>query len=488
MIIARMTSIMTLAHLAREFTLNTTLSLASLARRMHRVLVLLLLAGGSILPAWATLPIEQWTQPGGARVYFVRSPSLPMVDVQVDFDAGSRREPPAMIALANMTANLMEMGIAARDPARGRGQPATPYDGPMDENQIGEAWADLGAGFGGSASADRMSFTLRTLTDPALMMRAVQLAARQMGEPSFPPELWARERARTIASLRESLTRPATVAARAWLPRVFSGHPYGQEATEASLQAITVQAMRDFHDHHVQACRAKVSIVGAVTRAQADEIARAILSRLPTRGEGGCQTLPAVAEVPALTQAVNLDIPFGSAQAHVLVGQPGYKRNDPDFFPMLVGNHILGGGGFVSRLTTEVREKRGLSYSIYSSFAPGLHAGAFMVNLQTRPDQARQAVQVVRDVVRRFVEEGPTEEELKEAKDNLVGGFALRIDSNRKLLEGVASIAWNDLPLNYLDTWTDRVTAVTREQVRAAFARKLQPDRMVTVIVGGQGS
>ena len=151
-----------------------------------------------------------------------------------------------------------------------------------------------------------------------------------------------------------------------------------------------------------------------------------------------------------------------------------------------MGNYILGGGGFASRLSEEVRQKRGLSYSVYSYFMPGLHAGAFTLGLQTRPDQAAQAVQVSRDVVARYVTEGPGEEELKAAKDNLIGGFALRIDSNRKLLDNIANIAWNGLPLDYLDTWTQQVARLSVADVRAAMARKLQPARMVTVIVGGK--
>jgi zinc protease len=153
---------------------------------------------------------------------------------------------------------------------------------------------------------------------------------------------------------------------------------------------------------------------------------------------------------------------------------------------MLVGNHILGGGGFVSRLTEQVREKRGLSYSVYSYFAPGLHAGAFTVGLQTRPDQAAQAIAVAKEVVQTFVKDGPTEAELQAAKANLVGGFALRIDSNRKLLDNVANIAWNRLPLNYLDTWTAQVDRVSADDVRRAMARVLQPERMVTVVLGAQ--
>jgi zinc protease len=210
-----------------------------------------------------------------------------------------------------------------------------------------------------------------------------------------------------------------------------------------------------------------------------------MLSRLPQRPGGACEALPPVADVPPLAQPADRRVPFASAQAHVLIGQPGYKRSDPDHFALQLGNYILGGGGFVSRLSTEVREKRGLSYSVGSYFSPGLHEGAFTLSLQTRPDQAPQAVEVARDVVARFVAEGPTEAELKAAKDFMVGGFALRIDSNRKLLDNLAAIAWHGLPLDYLDTWTQRMQAVTADQIRAAFARKLQPQRMVTVIVGG---
>ena len=434
-----------------------------------RALAAAAFAATCVAPAFAALPIQKWQQPSGAQVWFVEIPGLPIVDMQVDFDAGDRRDPADKAGLAGVTALLAGKGVLARN-----GEPA------LDENQLGEAWADLGSGFGGSASLDRMSFSLRSLSYPDLLNRSVQLAARELGEPSFPDNVWQRERQRMVASIREANTRPATIAGRAFQQAVYGTHPYGYDTTEETLSRITVQDMRNFYGI-VQPCRAKVSIVGAVNRAQADQLVTAILSRMPS---GNCQPLPPVADVPALGAGAERSIPFASAQAHVLIGQPGYKRADPDYFPLLVGNYVLGGGGFVSRLNEEVRQRRGLSYSVYSYFSPGLHAGAFTLGLQTRPDQAAQAVQVSRDVVRRFVAEGPTDAELKAAKDFMIGGFALRLDSNRKLLENVANIAWYDLPLDYLDTWTRQVEKVTAADVRAAFARKLQPDRMVTVVVG----
>jgi zinc protease len=427
--------------------------------------------------AFAALPIQHWTQPSGARVWLVESHGLPMVDVQLDFDAGARRDAAEKAGLAGVTARMMSKGIAARgsDPA-------------LDENQLSEAWADLGAGFGASAGSDRMSFTLRSLTEAPLLAKAIQLGARQLGEPSFPEAIWTRERQRLSASIREANTRPATLASRAYNTAVYGAHPYGHDTTEETLARIAVADMRERHSRYIHACRAKVSIVGDVTRQQADALVTQLLARLPQGSAAQCSPLPAVAEVPALAAPVERNIPFASAQAHVLFGQPGYKRSDPDYFPLLVGNYILGGGGFVSRLTNEVREKRGLSYSVYSYFSPGLHAGAFTVGLQTRPDQSAQAVQVARDVVARFVADGPTEAELKAAKDFMIGGFALRLDSNLKLLENVAAIAWYDLPLDYLDTWSKQVERVTVADVRAAFARKLQPQRMVSVVVGGEAT
>lgn len=420
----------------------------------------------------AGIPIQHWTQPSGAGVWLVESPTTPMVDVRIDFDAGGRRDPADQAGLTGASVGMLSKGIRAAG-----------SDAGLDENALGEAWADLGASFGGGDGGDRVSFSLRTLTYPDLLARAAALAARQLAEPAWPEDVWVRERERTVAALREANTRPATVAARTFNQAVFGSHPYGKDINELSLARISVADMRAWHARSLQPCRARVSIVGAVTRAQADALVTQLLARLPA---GPCAVLPPVPEVQPLTSAVERQIPFESAQAHVLIGQPGFKRDDPDFFALTVGNYILGGGGFVSRLTTEVREKRGLSYSVSSNFSPGLHAGAFGIGLQTRPDQATQAVQVVREVLRRFVAQGPTDAELKAAKDNLIGGFALRIDSNRKLLDNVANIAAQGLSLDYLETWTQQVAKVTVADIKAAFARKLQPERMVTVVVGAR--
>jgi zinc protease len=425
-------------------------------------LVLSLLAAAP-WPAGAMTAIEHWQQPNGAQIYLVRSPSIPMLDVRIDVDAGARREPQEQVGLVSGMAGMFNKGVLARGDA-----PA------LDENAVSQAWADLGASFGASVGADRLSFSLRTLTEPELLNQAVALAARQLGEPQ-----------RYVANLRESYTRPASVASRAFSTGVYGGHPYGRDMTEQTLARVNVEQMRLFYAAYVSPCRTRVSLVGAIDRAQADALVRQLLARLPDVPCSRLVPLTAVAEVPPLAQASEQRIPFKSTQASLLMGQPGFKRDDPDFFALTVGNYILGGGGFVSRLTTEVREKRGLTYGVSSYFSPGLHAGAFTVGLQTRADQVDQALGVVRQVLREFVSEGPSEAELRAAKDNLMGGFPLRLDSNAKLLENVANIAWFGLPLDYLQTWTGQIDRISAADIKAAFQRKLQPERMLTVVVGG---
>ena len=446
---------------------------AACARKYWALAIICLSFGLVSVPAQAAIAIQHWTQPGGAKVYLVESPAIAMVDLQVDFDAGSRRDPAPQAGLASVTASMLDKGVRAE-----KGEAA------LDENALSEAWADLGAQFGASAGADRLSFSLRSLTEPDLLQKAVALAAREIAEPAFPDAIWQRERQRIEAAIKESYTRPATLAGRAYSEAVYGSHPYGFETTAATLGRIGVADMKRTHATGVAACRAKISIVGAVTRAQADAMVTQLLARLPQKPCADLPPLGPVAEVAPLAQPQDRRIAFNSAQAQVLIGQPGYKRTDPDHFPLFVGNYILGGGGFVSRLTNEVREKRGLTYGVSSYFSPGWHAGSFTLSLATRPDQAAQALGVAREVLADFVAKGPTEAELQAAKDNLIGGFALRIDSNRKLLDNISFIAWSELPLNYLDTWTQVVEKVTVADIKAAFARKLQPEKMVTVVLG----
>ncbi|MFT4100197.1 MAG: pitrilysin family protein [Burkholderiaceae bacterium] len=430
---------------------------------MLAVLVASIALSPSLLPsANAALPIEQWTTPSGARVLFVRAPSIPMLDVRIDFDAGSRYDPPDKAGLAALTQGMLLRG------AKG-----------LDESAIDEGFADLGALVGGSAGSDRASVSLRSLSSRAELDAAVDLLGRLLAAPSFAEPVFERERERVLQAVREADLRPASIAQRAFDTMLYGAHPYGLNASVETLARIRREDMQAFFSARYGARRAVVSMIGDVDRRQAEAIAERLTRVLPAGGEP-----PAMPPVALPDKAAERRIAHGASQSHILIGVPAIARGDDDFFALLVGNYVLGGGSFVSRLYGEVREKRGLAYSVYSYFSPQLQLGPFTIGLQTQKAQTAVALEVVRETLARFMREGPTAAEIEAAKDNLVGGFALRIDSNAKILENLSLIGYYRLPLDYLDTWPSRIQAVTVDQVRAAFARHVPIDRLVTVVVG----
>lgn len=412
--------------------------------------------------AQAALPIEHWTTSQGTRVYFVRADAIPMLDINVDVDAGDRWDPRDRAGLAGMTAGLLARGVPG-----------------MDENAIAERFAELGARRGSGASDDRASHSLRTLTSARELDGALAMFERILREPTFPADVLGRQKEQSIQALREAQTKPDFIASRTFGSTIYPQHPYGLSASPETITAIERDRIEAFWRSHYAANRAVVSMIGAIPRAQAEQIAERLSRALP-RGEAA----PPLPPVTLGGAGRTLRIAHPASQSHILIGAPAIARDDPDFFPLLVGNYVLGGGGFVSRLTAEVREKRGLAYSVYSYFSPGAQAGPFQIGLQTQKEQTDTALGVVRETLERFLRDGPTDAELKAAKDNLVGGFPLRIDSNRKILDNLANIGWYGLPLDYLETWTRNVQKVSVADIRAAFGRHVRPANLSTVVVG----
>ena len=442
-------------------------------RLLHQITIFLFSLFGLIASAQATLPIEQLESFNGARAYLVQTKSLPMVDIEVSIDAGDRYDPAGKSGLADLVAGLMTYG------ARGD-------KGLLSEAQIADEIADLGANIGFSVSGERATLRIRSLSRKDLRDRAVQLAAAMLSAPSYDANIVAREKQRTITSLLEAETKPEYILERRFKSMVYGNYPLAQSPSVKSVSAITPADLAQFHKRFYRSDRMIVSIVGDVDQAQAKEIVQNLLKKIPQTGPN----------IPTLTQLQRspveplsereVFIPFDSQQAHIAMGMTAVTRNNPDYFPLLVGNYILGGGGFVSRLMSEVREKRGLAYSVFSYFSPGKDAGIFQAGLQTKSDQGALALEVMSQTIANFIANGPTVSELLAAKANLVNGYPLRIDNNRKLLDNVSSIVWNDLPLNTMEIWTQQVEAVTLDQVTAAFQKYLAMDRMKIVVLGAQ--
>lgn len=416
------------------------------------------------LSAQAGLDIQHWQTASGTRVYFVENHDLPIIDVSINFPAGSARDTQATSGLAGVTRYMMTLGAAG-----------------MDEEVLTNEFADIGAVFGGEFDLDRAGFKLRTLTSE--QTKALSTFNKVLHKPDFPEAVLAREKGRIVSGLQESATQPESISGKLFMRALYGNHPYSlaEDGEVDAVNAMQTSDLRKFYQSHYTAKSAVIALIGDMTSAQAREIAETMSAGLP---QG-----PAVAKLPAVSPlaAPNMQsVQHPASQAHILLGQPGIKRGDVDYFPLYVGNYILGGGGFVSRLTEEVREKRGLVYSVYSYFMPMAEAGPFQIGLQTKKEQANDALKLVNATVQKFIEGGVTEKELKAAKSNLIGGFPMRIDSNSKILDYISVIGFYELPLTYLNEFNTNIAKVTTQQIKDAYQRRVKQANFATVVVGAQ--
>ena len=416
------------------------------------------------LQAYAGPVIQHWQTTSGSEVYFVENHDLPMIDLCVNFSAGSARDEKAKSGLAGVTRYMMALGAAG-----------------MSDEQISQRIADVGAVLGGDLDADRASLKLRTLSSARERDQALDVFSKILQQPDFPDAVLEREKARIVAGLKEAATQPESISSKAFMTALYGSHPYAldESGEPETVTALKREDLQDFYHSYYGAQGAVIALMGDLSRSAAEQLAE--------RLSGGLSKVPAPGALPAVAypdQPKVQRIAHPATQAHILLGYPGIKRGDPDYFPLYVGNYVLGGGGFVSRLTEEVREKRGLAYSVYSYFVPMAQLGPFQVGLQTKRDQADESLKLVLETLDKFIEKGPTAAELKQAKQNIIGGFPLRIDSNAKITDYLTVIGFYHLPLTYLDDFNKQISKVTTAQVKDAFARRLNLNKMVTVIVG----
>jgi len=413
----------------------------------------------------ASPQIQHWTTEKGARVYYVHAPELPMVDISVVFDAGAARDQ-QLSGTAVLTNAMLDEGAVD-----------------LNTDQIAAAFADVGARFSSSAERDMASVGLRSLTEESALQTALALYTKVLTQPSFPESSFKRIQKQILLGFQAEKQSPSALASRAFYKGLYGNHAYATmpAGTEQAVSKLTLTDVKQFYQQYYVARNAVVVLVGDLNKSQAQDVAEKVTSGLAA-GEAAVKIKPVV----DLTQAQTIQIDHPSSQTHILMGQPGMSRSDADYFALYVGNHILGGSGLVSKLSNEIREKRGLSYSTYSYFRPMRDLGPYQFGLQTRNEQADEALKVMQDTLVDFIKQGPSEAELIAAKQNITGGFALRVDSNSKIAGYLAMIGFYGLPLDYLETFKVKVNAISTAQIKQAFERRVNPNNMLTVMVGGK--
>lgn len=413
----------------------------------------------------ATPQIQAWQTENGAKVLFVPATEIPMLDVRIVFDAGSARDD-GISGLAVLTNGLLAEGAAGKS-----------------SQQIAEEFESVGAQIDNDAMRDMALIGVRSLTESRYLTPAIENLKQVLTQPDFPVEAYQRELNRMKVAVKAQQQSPSALASEAFYKAVYGEHPYASpvSGTEESLERITLADVKAFYKKYYVASNATVVIVGNVERWQAEEIVKALVSALPT-GEKA----PALPPVKTLTEAKRIVIDYPSTQTHILLGQTGIKRGDDDYFSLYVANHPFGGSGFASRLVEVIREDNGLAYSVSSYFLPTREPGVFIMSMQTKTEQTEQALTLLNQALREYVENGPEKEELAASMSNITGSFPLNIDSNSKLLDYIAMIGFYDLPIDYLDNFIKNIRSVDVKKINDALTRRVHPEKMVTVIVGKQ--
>ena len=413
-------------------------------------------------PVTRTLDIQQWQTRSGTKVLFMAAPELPMFDLRLTFAAGSSKDNTAY-GLASLTNAMLNEGTGA-----------------LNASDIATQFENLGARFSSGSYRDMAVVSLRSLSDPKLSAPALELFSTVTAKPSFPANSLARIKNQLLAGFEYQKQDPGTLASLALFEQLYGQHPYAHPSsgTAESVPAISAQQLRDFHRTYYSAENAQIALVGDLTLAQAKAISEQVTARLP-RGAAA-----AITPEPHATAASHTHIEFPSEQTHIMLAQLSVKRGDDDYPALFLGNQILGGGGFGTRLMEEVREKRGLTYGIYSGFSPMQATGPFMINVQTRAQLSEATLQLVQDLLRDYISNGPTETELADAKRESLGSFPLSAASNSAIVGQLAAIGFYDMPLSWMSDFMQDLQALSVTDVHEAFKRHLDPEQLVVVTAG----
>lgn len=411
--------------------------------------------------AYAEIAIQEATSPSGQDFWLVEEPSIPIVAIEMGFRGGTRLDPEGKEGVSRFVRGLMDEG-----------------SGELDAVAFSNRADDISSRVGFSVNRDAAEVSGRFLVET--LDEAVDLMALAISSPRFDPEPVERVRQQILSGIAQSETDPSSISSKVFFERAFPDHPYGRPSsgTAETIASITVEDLRAAHAALFNTAELKIAIVGAIGPERAGEIVDRLIAGLPK------QDVPPVrlAETapPPGVHVVQQDVP----QSVAVFGQLGMARDDPDFIPAFVMNYVLGGGSFSSRLTEEVREKRGLAYSVYSYLSAPEGAALYLGRVQTANERIAESIEVIRAEWARMAAEGVTAEELEKARTYLTGSFPLRFDSNSKIANYLLFVQTEDLGVDYINKRNGLIEAVTLEDIRRVAARLLKPDALSFVVVG----
>ncbi|QQP92538.1 insulinase family protein [Skermanella sp. TT6] len=429
---------------------------------MPAFLSVLLLAVACFAPDARAIDIKRVVSPGGIEAWLVQDTKIPLLAIKFAFRGGVETDPAGKEGLANLASTLLDEGA-----------------GPYDSQEFQRRLADNSISISFTATVDGFYGGVETLVET--QEEAIELARLALTEPRFDREAVERMRSGVLAQIRREQGDPDFLARRALYETAFPDHPYGRRArgTAESVESIKPEDLDAFVRRRFAKDNLTVAVTGDITPEQLGPVLDRIFGGLPEKAEiePPADTVPKGAGETVL-------VPRPLPQTVVLMAQPGVKRNDPDWFPATIMNYVLGGGSFSSRLMEEIREKRGLTYGVYSYLVPFRHAALVMAGGSTANQNAGTMVDLMKAEWRRMQEEGLTQEELDNAKTYLTGSFPLQFTSSEAIADVLLQVQRDGLGIDYLDRRSDLINAVTLEDVKRVAGRLLDPEALLTVVVG----
>jgi zinc protease len=433
----------------------------SFARPIAAIGILLATALLPATPSRAAAKIQHLISPGGIEAWFVQDATVPLIAMEYAFAGGASQDPADKPGVGNLVADLLDEG-----------------SGDLDSKTYHERLERRAIDLGFSVSRDSFRGSLRMLRDNK--EEAFELLRTALTSPHFDKSDLERIRSQIMSDLRRETTSPSSLAGRKLLELAFGSHPYGHSATGTlgSVPSITVDDLRAYTSRVIARNTLKIAVVGDVDPGTLGKLLDLTFGGLPAKAD-----LIAVPDIvgarPPQRAFIALDVP----QTVISFGSPGIVRNDPDFMAAYVVNQVLGGSGPSSRLYREVREKRGLAYSVYGALAWMQHSALFIGNTGTRADRAGETLTAIEHEVRQIAEEGPTQEELDQAKSYLKGSQMLQLDTSAKLAQALLQYQLDKMPIDYIEKRNAMIDAVTLDDAKKA-ARRLWGHDLLTVVVG----
>lgn len=407
--------------------------------------------------------IHTWHTPEGAKVLFMQNNALPIVDIALNFDAASSRDN-GRFGLAKLTAQMI--GTHSK------------YH---NESEIIDAFSSVGAEFSSTALKDMAIISLRTLSRKEILNPTIQLFSEVVAEPVFKRDILNRFKKQNTQAILASYDKPATLAQEIFIKTLYQNHPYTQPSvgTTKTIKQINLSHIKQHYKQYYVGKNLNIAMVGDLSLAQAKSVARQITHHLNSGQKAS--TLAQVAEVKGTTKHIDYD----STQSHLIIAKKGISRSDKHYHSLYLANHIFGGGALTSVLGRVIREKNGLAYSVYSYFQPMKLGGFFAINLQTKNAQLKKAKKLTLETLDNFIKQGINEQSVQEAKDYIIGSFALRTASNEQILSHLSLIGFYELPLDYLTQFPPKIAQLSVKEVQNSVAEFFKDSRWVIVSLGG---